>query len=881
MNDSSSIQESNEFDISHLTTLVSKTDLQGTILEANDAFVAASGYSREELIGQPHNIIRHPDVPKEVFADMWHTLQQGNPWVQTVKNRRKNGQFYWVESHVTPILQKNQIVGFLSVRRPISNEQKQQAALLYQQIRNRKRSLKNGVVMNFRERFCVFHRIHPINLMVSTIALLGVLMTLIQAQILTLPVPVAGLLAAALFLYALAGRKYAFNRLGKAKVLIDKMRQSDFTGNLPFYGNHSLSRLVAAVKMMQVQLGAEVEKSIADLNRSTRLKSALDSASAKVMMIDPKGSILYCNDELKAFFESNHAALVQSCPLFDMHNLIQQPLHAIFPLASFENLNEATTTQENIANLHIVFKIKPVLNNHQQRIGTVIEWNDITQEHKIESNLKATLAMAAQGHTALKIETRELSGFYLDTSQNINALLTEINQIIESMVLVMTRLATGDLKGRIDQDLQGALAAMKGSTNVSLDNLCTIVFYIKQAVDSVNTSVNESAKASHDLSERTQQAAATLQEINATMQEVHSQQTQNTHELIEISQLSEQTITENRRAKSSLDKTVTAIDEIRSTSEKIASIISLIDGISFQTNLLALNAAVEAARAGEHGRGFAVVAGEVRSLAQKSAEAAKEIKDLIDESVQKVHEGVEQVQQTDQAFETVNHSVVKIGEALKHIEHSIQDQQEAISNTASAIGHLDQNIQSNATLVEQTSAAAQSLKEQAELLARETNKFSIDERKTEQLVQNFSEIGGIRMNDLRQSMRIWRANAQSFLNGVNVPIEQDKLTDSARSDLGRALAQMQQHNPQIQYLKEFTRTQHLHQQQHQLVKNVLELMHGSSEDLEHLKDKDYLMDQLVVISDQLDESLRSLDLALFEQNSAGRVDDSPYLLAYG
>lgn len=851
-----------EKDISQVGVIVSKTDLQGIITEVNEGFVEASGYTKAELLGQPHNILRHPDVPKAVFKDMWDTLVAGKPWVSVVKNRCKDGSHYWVEANMTPISDSGRIVGYLSVRRAITAQEKETAQQFYREIDRGDKYIVNGYVLSSYQKACLFHRIHPINLMVLMIGLLGLLLFMSSLQDDLIPEWLALLTGLSFLAISLAGRSYAFNRLGKAKNVMNKMREGDFTGQLDFYGDHSLSKLLATVKMMQVQLGAMVDDAKFQLERTTRLRAALHNASANIMMINKNSQILYLNEQMQQFLAHHRVALQSVCEGFNESELVGRYINEVFSNSEFSNMHHASTSECSLGGLIIHLKIQPVFNDNQQ-IGSVIEWVDLTQQRKIEDNLKNTLSLASMGHTNISINTQGLNGFFLDTSNNVNSLLSELNSIIENMVKVMTNLATGDLRERVSKELQGSLAAMKGATNVSLDNLSSIVLYIKRAADTVNTAANESSAAAMDLSDRTQQATATLQAINTSMQLVYQLQQENTAELIAVNQLAGTTISENNTAKAALDATIKAINDIQSTSNNIANIISLIDGIAFQTNLLALNAAVEAARAGEHGRGFAVVASEVRTLAQKSASAAQEIKVLIDESIANVKHGVNKVKETNRAFEVVNDKVGAMGNALDKVVLSIKDQQESVSEVAQSIEALDASLQSNAALVEQTSAAAESLQEQAELLHKETNKFVIDEKMASQLIQHNAYTYGVNIADVRQMMRIWRTNVQSYLNGVNVVIDLNSATQPKLSAVGVALEQMIAFAPEISSQADFIRVQKLHIKQHEIVRDVLKLIdqdrtNQGQLNLSLVKEKDALLDEFVLVTNELDRALATL-----------------------
>ncbi len=857
-----SIGINSEKDVSTLGTIVSKTDLNGTILEVNEAFVLASGYSEKELLGQPHNILRHPDVPSAVFKDMWATLKSGKPWVQVVKNRTKQGQYYWVRANVTPVLEEGKIVAYQSVRTSVDENTKQEAEAVYKKIQAGKVAIKNGYIFNGLQRLCVFNHIHPINMMIWMIAVLGIIATMIQANLITLPVELVGLLGLAFVGYAWAGKKYAFMRLGKTKQLIDKMREGDFSGQVNDYGFHSLSKLVASAKMMQIQLGAMYDDAQEKLRISLRLKSALDNASSNIMLVDTSGKVIYQNDKMQSFFADSAEKIQDSIQSFNPDCMVGSQLSEVFTNPLFKKLDQALVSEEVIANMTVQLSVIPVTGQGGKAIGSVVEWLDLTQQRLIENELKATLSMASIGHTALHIETGELSGFYLDTSESVNSLLSELNEIIQNMVYVMTKLAVGDLRGRIEKDLQGSLAAMKGATNISLDNLSAIILHIKRAAAAVESAAEESSKSSVDLSDRTQQAAAALEQINSAMQNMSDLQTQNTQELTKVNQIASETVQQNNHAKASLDATIGSIQEIQSTSEQIANIISIIDGIAFQTNLLALNAAVEAARAGEHGRGFAVVAGEVRTLAQKSAEAAQDIKTLIDTSVTKVNQGVEKVQETHHAFEMVDERVGDIGHAMKLVLNSINEQQSSVGEIAKAINNLDANIQSNAALVEESSAAAISLKEQALLLNTETGKFSIDEVAANNLIEDSREVYGVNLSDVRQNMRIWRSSAQTFLNGIPTSLDRETAIDPQACAVGKSLDQIAQHNPAISSLPQYIRAQELHVRQHSLVKSAMQMMdRGTALSIEELKAKDRLLDQFVDVTNDLDKALSELNKA--------------------
>jgi methyl-accepting chemotaxis protein len=268
-------------------------------------------------------------------------------------------------------------------------------------------------------------------------------------------------------------------------------------------------------------------------------------------------------------------------------------------------------------------------------------------------------------------------------------------------------------------DLQKALADMKAS-------LQRTVTQVRQASDSIGVASSEIASGNQDLSSRTEQAASNLQETAASMEELTSTVKNSADAARQANQLAASASEVAVRGGGVVQQVVATMQEIHQSSQKINDIIGTIDGIAFQTNILALNAAVEAARAGEQGRGFAVVAGEVRNLAQRSAEAAKEIKGLIGASVDRVDAGSRLVAEAGQTMSEVVGSIQRVTDIVGEISAAAGEQSDGIGQVNVAVNQLDQMTQQNAALVEQSAAAAQSLKDQAARLSQVVSTFRID-----------------------------------------------------------------------------------------------------------------------------------------------------------
>jgi len=504
--------------------LISRTDLKGRITFANRAFIEISGFSAQELLGAPHNLVRHPDMPPEAFADLWTSIQAGKSWVGIVKNRRKDGDHYWVQATVTPTRVDGRIVGFTSVRSMATREQIEAAQAAYQRFQENRAA-------------------------------------------------------------GLAIREGAVVRTGIA----------GFIGRL------------------------------ARVNLKRRIQWAQMAGLSWFLLA-----------------------------LIGVHWMAPEAAAQLWPWL----------------------------------------W----------------------GAFALAVVSSFAAGAML---------VARVERPIAEMLDFALRMGAGDLSTTFDHKAADEVGALARAMRTMQRSLLSVVHDIQQGMVSISTATHEVAAGNNDLSQRTEQQAASLEETASSMEQLTGTVRQNADNARQASGLAANASETALRGGESVGRVVQTMNDINDASRKIVDIIGVIEGIAFQTNILALNAAVEAARAGEQGRGFAVVAGEVRSLAQRSANAAKEIKGLIGNTVARVENGTAQVSEAGATMDEIVQAVKRVTDIMGEISSASAEQSAGIEQVNEAVAQMDEVTQQNAALVEQAAAADGSLEEQADRLRESISTFRV------------------------------------------------------------------------------------------------------------------------------------------------------------
>jgi methyl-accepting chemotaxis protein len=333
---------------------------------------------------------------------------------------------------------------------------------------------------------------------------------------------------------------------------------------------------------------------------------------------------------------------------------------------------------------------------------------------------------AAEGQFAERGDASRYTDKFRDMVESLNRLMAECQRGLEEANQMYAALSKGDLTHRIEGQFRGMFAEMQGNANRTAESLAGLVGRIGEASHSIGTATDEIARGNADLSSRTEEQASSLEETASSMEEFTSTVKQNAESAKQANSLAVNAAEIARAGGQTVNQAVGTMQGIAESSKRIQDIITVIDGIAFQTNILALNAAVEAARAGEQGRGFAVVASEVRNLAQRSAAAAKEIKELITDSVARVDTGVAQVSEAGSQMAEIVTAIQRVTDIMGEISSASAEQSAGIEQVNTAVSGMDQMTQQNAALVEEAAAAAESLKEQAQLLIAAVGEFRVD-----------------------------------------------------------------------------------------------------------------------------------------------------------
>jgi len=470
--------------------------------------------------------------------------------------------------------------------------------------------------------------------------------------------------------------------IGKAIAVFERIAAGRYDSRIVANGTDEPNQVLRALDDMQTKLRAELEQERRVAAENARIRQGLDSVSSGIMVADSDYRVTYLNPALEKLLGNAEAGIRKDLATFSVASVRGASIDQFHKNPAdqrgvLQKLTQAVRTTLNLGGHTFAVTFIPVTDERGERIGTVAEWSERTQEVAVEQEMQQMLCAVAAGQLDKRIDLAGKSGFF---------------------------------------------AAMSAGVNRLADTTVEVVARVKQVATEVLRGADEISSASANLSQRTEEQSSSLEETASSMEEMTSTVKQNADNAAQANRLAVAARDRAEQGGIVVRQAVAAMSDINEAAQRIAQIIGVIDEIAFQTNLLALNAAVEAARAGEQGRGFAVVASEVRSLAGRSATAAKEIKALIQDSVRKVEDGSVLVTQSGQTLEKIVAAVKKVADIVAEIAAASREQSAGIEQVNRAVMQMDELTQQNAALVEQATAASQAMVEQVrelnDMLAR-------------------------------------------------------------------------------------------------------------------------------------------------------------------
>jgi methyl-accepting chemotaxis protein len=478
--------------------------------------------------------------------------------------------------------------------------------------------------------------------------------------------------------------------------------------------------------------GADRRDEIGDIARSlgvirdmgvhaARVQTALDNTTSIVLIADTDGAVFYGNSAARHYFAAVLGDLAAALPLLAATRLEELRIERFFAdpaqaKARMSALSETWREKLQIGQYAVELVINPVVNDTGARLGSVVEWTDLTDQVAMQAELQQLVDAAAAGDFSRRVDLTDVTGFKRRIAEGINRWAETAAAAFGEVIGMMSAIASGNLTVRISGAFDGDLLQLKKDANATADKLAEIVGQTVEGVNAIRGATSRLAEGAEDLSSRTEKQVADLAEMAGATRELAVTLQRTAANAKQASDLAAEAQKAAEDGGAIAAAAVDAVTRIEASSSRIGEIVGLIQDIASQTNLLALNAAVEAARAGDAGRGFAVVAAEVRELAQRTAQASKDIRGLVEDSSVQVRAGVDFVTKAGTALSAIVTSTKHAAEIVSQIAAASGEQADDVRNADESVSRMESATQQNARLVEHTTASLAAVDQQIKRL---------------------------------------------------------------------------------------------------------------------------------------------------------------------
>ncbi|MCX7194094.1 MAG: PAS domain-containing methyl-accepting chemotaxis protein [Proteobacteria bacterium] len=660
------------------TVLITKTDTRGIITYTNDAFTGISGYTRAELIGKSHNIVRHPDMPPQAFKWLWDALKAERPWRGMVKNRCKSGDHYWVRATVSPVIEGGKIIGYVSVRKAPTRNQIAQAETLYRELNQSGRQ-----IVSKYERFKI-----------KNWSMKGKLQTAIQIPLLVI------LTLAQMYVTDAQKQDVLNNSAAKgdliANQIIDSANMLMVTGQISEVNNR---------KLMIEKVTSSGNVKSARVVRAPELVAQFGAGSPEEGVVDDVQRQVLASKQQKIVIDTAG----------------DPELRVVTPYLASKNFHGTDCTSCHLVAEHVVLGASDIVIDLKP---------DFARVHRMELHM-------VTGQLLLQVFLYFFIGFCVDKfiRKPLADVDREFRNIMEGNLETELDVTIQDEMGKLLCEIQ----SMQCYLRTMVDEIVTPVAYIQGCINDVDGRVTGVAENAVTEQDHIQSIAATMEQFSQSVAEVARMAADSLNDARAMQSIVEEnnknmelSITATGKVAQTVDASSRAIADLGASIQKIGSIANAIKDIAEQTNLLALNAAIEAARAGEQGRGFAVVADEVRKLAERTATSTRDIATTIGEitaisnaavnsmhsAVGEVETGIALIRKNGEGLKEIMGAAVNVAQRVEHIANASRDQSAAGEGATHSLERISGLVSHNVQSVQDARAAAKELAKSADELSR-------------------------------------------------------------------------------------------------------------------------------------------------------------------